>query len=171
MKRLDKDIWIGLVMLIVAVGFWLEAGKIRVSPLDDPVGAAGLPKMLAYALGALAILLIARSLIGAALAVAPAPAVLDETPPVRERMKPHLRAIGMLGIGVGYLLVVATLGYAISVMGLILLVSIYIGAPLGLRTVLVAVGGGIAFHLLFVEFLDIPLPAGLLGRVVPGLAG
>ena len=86
-------------------------------------------------------------------------------------MKPHLRAIVMLGLGVGYLLVVTTLGYALSVMALIFLVSLYIGAPLGLRTVLVAVLGGLAFQLLFVQFLGIPLPGGIVASLLSGLTG
>lgn len=165
MAILNRDTWIGLVMMAVAGLFWWEADKIRVSPLDDPVGASGLPKALAYALAALALFLIARSVVGAILAVR-TKAADEETPGWRERVKPHLRAIGMLGLGVGYLLIVSTLGYTISVALLIFAVSLYIGAPMGLRTVLVAVLGGIGFYFLFVQFLGIPLPD---GELIPAL--
>ncbi|OWU67910.1 hypothetical protein ATO2_13205 [Roseovarius sp. 22II1-1F6A] len=219
MTYLNKDTWVGLVMLLVAGLFWREASHIRISPLDDPVGAAGLPKTLAVVLAVLAVLLLIRAIVGAAMAVPPPadaaraepatrtdaagntvaaipahatqPAAAPETgmvsepvqqadpeakpatpsPALATRMKPHLRAIVMLGLGVGYLLVVTTLGYALSVMALIFLVSLYIGAPLGLRTVLVAVLGGLAFQLLFVQFLGIPLPGGIVASLLSGLTG
>jgi len=168
MKVISRDTWIGFVMLIVAGIYWFEAGKIRVSPLDDGIGAAGLPKALAYALGALAVLLILRSTIGTV--------VLRKTsekaaPKVEAKAlwAPHFRAFGMLVIGIAYLLVVSWLGYAISIAALLFCCSLYIGAKLNLRTVLVALIGGIAYHLLFVEFLGIPLPSGaILGPFLDG---
>ncbi|MBT8410111.1 MAG: tripartite tricarboxylate transporter TctB family protein [Alphaproteobacteria bacterium] len=159
MKVLSRDTWIGVVMLIVAGVYWLEASKIRVSPLDDGIGAGGLPKALAYALGVLAIILIVRDVAGALLARQRA-APTEAARPLKETLKPHLRAAGMLALGVGYLLLVSTLGYAITIGLLLFCVSLYIGAKLNLRTVLVAAIGGVAYHLLFVEFLGIPLPAG-----------
>lgn len=168
MKVITRDTWIGVVMLIVACVYWFEAGKIRVSPLDDGIGAAGLPKALAYALGALAILLIVRSIAGAVL-LRPANAQTASEEPEQQSWAPHLRAIGMLALGVGYLLIVSKLGYIISIAALLFCASLYIGAKLNLRTFLVAIIGGIAFHLLFVEFLGIPLPPGdILGPLLGG---
>lgn len=161
MRILTRDTWIGVVMLIVAIVYWFEASKIRVSPLDDGIGAAGLPKALAYALGALAIILIVRSVLGAVMFGAPEGEAKPEKP-AADVWKPHLRAVGMLAIGVGYLLLVSWLGYIITVALLLLCVSLYIGASLNLRTLLVAGLGGIVYHLLFVEFLGIPLPAGFI---------
>lgn len=159
---MPRDFWIGLVGLGFAGLYWSEAGKIRISPLDGPVGASGLPKALAYTLGILALVLLARSLV-ARLRQAPAEAEEAAAPAaLGERLRPHLRAIGMLALGVGYLLVVPWIGYALALMALILAVALYVGAPLGPRTLAVAVGGGILFHLLFVELLDIPLPKGAL---------
>lgn len=168
MRILTRDTWIGVVMLIVAAVYWFEATKIRVSPLDDGIGAAGLPKALAYALGALAIILIIRSIVGALMFGAPTQKAEPGKPAV-EIWKPHLRAVGMLAIGVGYLLLVSWLGYIITVALLLLCVSLYIGAKLNARTLLVAGIGGIVYHFLFVEFLGIPLPAGaILGPLLNG---
>ena len=168
MKIMTRDTWIGLVMLIVSVVYWFEAGKIRVSPLDDGIGAAGLPKALAYALGALAIVLILRSVIGAFMFRQPADTKPSETAE-KTSWTPHLRALGMLALGVGYLLLVSWLGYIITVAALLFFVALYIGADLNLRTILVAVIGSVAFHLLFVEFLGIPLPSGaILGPFLDG---
>jgi len=169
MAFLNRDVWVGAVMLIVAAVFWNEASKIRVSPLDDPVGAAGLPKALAWALGALAVVLILRSVVGTWLARragVPKEGRSDES--LSEQIKPHLRAIAMLAIGVGYLLLIGLLGYTVSIMLLLLTVSLYIGAPFGFRTLIVAVAGGALYYILFVQFLGIPLPA---GEVIPALFG
>lgn len=165
MSFITRDVWIGLVMLLVAVVYWLEADKIRISPLDGPVGASGLPKTLAYALGILAVILIVRSVIGGlADRKQTAPTDVEEKPQV---LGPHLRAIGLLAIGVGYLLLVPWLGYTITIAGLLLVVSLYIGAAFTPRTLLIAVAGGVFYYLLFVQFLGIPLPAGEL----PALLG
>ena len=164
---MPKDFWIGVVTLGFAALYHHEAGKIRISPLDGPVGAPGLPKALAWALGALALVLILRALYQR-FAGAPAGAEAEaETLPLAERMRPHLRAAGVLALGIGYLLLVPYFGYALGIMGLILAVALYAGAAFRLRTVAVAVAGGIAFHLLFVELLKIPLPKGaLIGAIL-----
>ena len=113
----------------------------------------------------LAIVLIIRSIAGAIVGA--------KSSPPRGRSKtnlkpmpaiPILRAIGMLAIGVGYLLLVSFFGYIITIAALLLAVSLYIGAAFNARTVLVAIIGGVFYHLLFVEFLGIPLPAGEYSR-------
>lgn len=169
---MTRDAGIGVVFLAFAILFWFAADGIRVSPLDDPVTAAGLPKLLAYVLGGLAVLLIARSFFMQRLAAPrreqPAePAEVES----REVWKRHLRAAGMLGLGVGYLLVVPYLGYVLSVMGLLLAVSLYIGARLGIKTLAVAGLGGVFFYLLFVQFLNIPLPPGAWPSLLQSLQG
>ena len=158
MKLPDKDFWIGLVMLLAASIVWFEANKIRISPLDGPVNAAGMPKSLAYALGGLALLLMVRSVASAA--VGTAAAQKNASAAIPDLLKPHLRAIGMLAIGTGYLLLVSWLGYAATIIALLLAVSLYNGARPNLRTGAFAIGGGIFFHFFFVEFLGIPLPPG-----------
>ena len=159
MSVINRDTWIGLVMLLVAVVYWLEADKIRISPLDGPVGASGLPKSLAYALGVLAIILIARSAFEALVTRKAVPEEAERRS-LADAMRPHLRALGMLAIGVGYLLLVPWFGYIVTIAALLLAVSLYIGAGFTLRTVLVALLGGVVYYLLFVQFLGIPLPAG-----------
>lgn len=171
-----RDVWIGLVLFAFSILYWLEADTIRISPLDGPVNASGMPKMLAYALGGLALVLVVRSLslhlMARSIARTAGPAVPTQSDDVREDnghgpMWRHMRAIGMIAIGIGYLLVVPYLGYALSIMGLVTGVALYNGARLDMKTAAVAVGGGIFFYLLFVLFLDIPLPPG----VWPSLIG
>ena len=164
MEKLGRDFWVGLVFLGVSALYWFESSKIRISPLDGPVNASGLPKALAWALGSLALLLIIRSLVILLAGLGKPPG--SDGASFMEVLRPHLRAIGMLAIGVGYLLTVSWLGYAATVAALILVVSVYIGALPNLVTLAVAAGGGVLFHLLFVEFLGIPLPAGILGPIL-----
>jgi putative tricarboxylic transport membrane protein len=169
---MTRDTWIGAVFLAFSVVFWIAADGIRISPLDGPVTAAGLPKSLAYALGGLAILLILRSLVLSRMAAgrktAPAaPAKQDGAASWQE----HLRAGGMLALGVGYLLVIPYLGYVLSVIGLLLAVSLYVGARFGGKTLAIAVIGGVFFYLLFVQFLHIPLPPGLWPDLLKSLQG
>ena len=170
---MTRDTWIGVVFLAFSVLYWTQADKIRVSPLDDPVTAAGMPKSLAFALGGLAVLLILRSLYMSRLAARAdrKPADKVEETDSRETWKRHLRALGMLGLGVAYLLVVPYLGYVLSVIGLMLAVSLYIGARFGLKTLAVAGLGGGFFYLLFVQFLNIPLPPGLWPSLLQSLQG
>lgn len=170
---MTRDAWIGAVFLAFAVLVWIAADGIRVSPLDDPVTAGGLPKSLAYVLGGLAVLLIARSLYIKRLATRreskPAEAAAEDDS--REMWRRHLRAAGMLGLGVAYLLIVPYLGYVLSIIGLMLAVSLYIGARPGIRTLAVAGLGGVIFYLLFVQFLNIPLPPGVWPSLLQSLQG
>ncbi len=161
MRHIARDSWIGLVMLAVAAVYWFEADKIRISPLDGPVNASGLPKSLAFALGFLAILLVLRGLLGTWVSMQATKAA-EPNSSFAAAMRPHLRAVGMLGIGVGYLLIVSWLGYIFTIIALLAAVSLYNGAKSDYRLAAFAVGGGIFYHLFFVEFLGIPLPPGLL---------
>ncbi|MBD3765819.1 MAG: tripartite tricarboxylate transporter TctB family protein, partial [Rhodobacterales bacterium] len=72
----------------------------------------------------------------------------------------HLKAAGVLAIGIGYLLILPWLGYVPSMALLVGATSIYIGARAGAYSVGVAVAVAVAYDLLFVRLLDIPLPAG-----------
>lgn len=173
---MTRDAWIGVVFLAFAVVYWIAADGIRISPLDGPVGAAGLPKSLAYALGGLAVLLIVRSLLMKRFAATPAarPAAEEKEEKGGEARSPmhrHLRALGMLALGVGYLLIVPYLGYTLTIIGLAFAVSLYIGAKFGAKTLAVAGIGGVFFYLLFVQFLKIPLPPGVWPSLFQSLQG
>ena len=157
-----RDIFVGIFMLLLSVLYWFEASKIRISPLDGPVGASGLPKSLAYALGALSIIMIARSVVTIVIRRrSSSTSATAEGKPLAARMLPHLRAIGMLLIGVGYLLTVSRFGYIPAIAGLLLIVALFNGAPFSLKTALFAIIGSLICYLLFVRFLGIPLPDGI----------
>ena len=171
---MTRDAWIGVVFLAFAVVYWIAADGIRISALDGPVTAAGVPKSLAYALGGLAVLLILRGFALKRMA-AGKPAQPAAKEPAEEEasssLHQHLRALGMLGLGVGYLLVVPYLGYTLSIIGLMLAAALYIGARCGIKTAAIAAIGGVFFYLLFVQFLHIPLPPGIWPDLLRSLQG
>ena len=70
------------------------------------------------------------------------------------------RVVGMLGIGVGYIVVVPWLGYVPSLAGLIVATTYCQGGAANRRGAVVAVSGAVFFWLLFVVLLRIPQPQG-----------
>lgn len=171
--RIPRDVWIGLAAFALGAWYWRAAGDIPISPLDGVVNATVLPHMLGIAMMLFSVLLIMRALLVEILYLRSARratgAVADR--PEQDGMsfspRQHLKAAGMVAIGIAYLLILPTLGYIPSVILLIGAVAIYIGARAGAYTLAVAVAVGITFYLLFVWLLGIPLPSG----IWPGLLG
>jgi hypothetical protein len=159
---MPRDAVVGAVILAFAGLYWLAAGTIRHSSLDDSIGAAGLPNTLAALLACLALLLILRGLVlKPRLAGEPAGEAARETP------RAHLRALGMLTLGVAYLVVIPTLGYALSVLLLVGAVALYNHQRPSLRLAVVTILIAVGFYLLFVRLLNIPLPPGIWPGLLP----
>lgn len=166
--RIPRDIWIGLITLVFSGLYWRAADGIPISPLDGIVNAGALPKALAVAMVFFSLLLILRALLTemmylrAARRAVGSPADRPEEEGSKSFSFPqHMKALGVLVIGVAYLLVLPWLGYFLSATLLITVMSIYIGAKAGAYTLGVAVVVSTVFYLLFVQLLDIPLPAGI----------
>lgn len=159
---MPRDAVIGAVILAFAGLYWLAAGTIRRSSLEDSIGAAGLPNTLAALLAGLAVLLILRGLV-----LKPQPSREPAGEAANETPRAHLRALGMLALGVAYLLVVPTLGYAVSVALLVGAVALYNHRQPSLGLALVAVAVATGFYILFVRLLDIPLPPGIWPDLIP----
>ena len=173
LKRLPLDVWIGLVAMLGAGIYWRAATHISISPLDGVINAAVLPKMYAMVLAGLGALLALRALMirvlaeravaRVALTGQAAPQALVAATDGGEKMptaRENMRAVGMLALGLGFLLILPTLGYVLSVALLVGAVSRYMGATLGWRHLAVALIAAVTFYLLFVQLLSIPLPAG-----------
>ncbi len=159
---IPRDAIVGIALFVLAVLYWFGADAIPRSPLADGVGADGLPKTLAYALGMLSLVLIARSF-----ALERAAARTDEERTADRQA--HKRAAGMFLIGVLYIVVLPYLGYARSIAVLVGAAAWYNGKRPGPMLFAVAIGTAVFFYLLFVRFLDIGLPPGLwpnLGRMI-----
>jgi putative tricarboxylic transport membrane protein len=71
-------------------------------------------------------------------------------------------AAGLLGIGIGYLLIVQSLGYPLAMIALIAATILYHGEALSIKLIAVAVGGAIFLWALFVFVLGVSMPPGLL---------
>jgi putative tricarboxylic transport membrane protein len=163
---MPRDAIVGAVILAAAGIYWHAAGTIRHSSLDDSVGAAGVPNALAVALACLALLLILRAFV---LSARQAPRTVEAADEARPDDAPraHFRALGMLMLGVLYLLIVPVLGYAVSIAVLLAAVALYNYRKPTLELALFAVLGSAAFYLLFVRILGIPLPAGIWPSILP----
>ena len=163
---MTRDTGVGLGLLALAGLYWLGADQIKVSRLEGIVGAQAVPKGLAVSLAVLSLLLVAQGSWragGAVLAPEPASGAGGS--------EAHLRAIGILVIGVAYLLAVGTIGYLPAIALLVLATARYLGRPWSAELFLVATAGAALYCVIFVRLLGIPLPPGIWPGVWRGLAG
>lgn len=164
---MTRDTGVALGLLVLAGLYWLGADQIRVSTLEGIVGAQAVPKGLAISLAILSVLLIAQDTWRARRAAGAAGGEESEA----GGSHAHLRAVGMLLIGVGYLVVVGTIGYVPAIAMLVLATALYLGQRLSAKLVLLAVGLAVFYDLMFVRLLGIPLPPGIWPGVWRALAG
>jgi len=158
----NRDLVFGSMTLALAAVYYALTVTIPQSQLADPIGPQGLPKTYAFVLAALSILVILRSI--------KRPANLEPGTTNPESRIPNPgripRVIGMLLIGVAYILVLPWLGYLLSVAALIAATTYFQGGSLGGRSILVAISGAVCFWVLFIWLLRIQYPAGLWPSVI-----
>ena len=162
---MSRDTAVGLGLLALAGLYWLGADQIRVSRLEGAVGAQAVPKGLAISLAVLSVLLMAQGLLRTR-------RVSGGTGEAEIGQRhANRRAAGMLLIGIGYLVVVGTIGYVPAVVALVLATAFYLGESPSARLVLLAVGIAVLYYLIFVRLLGIPQPPGIWPGVWRALAG
>ena len=152
-----KDLIGALILLLIAVGYYTLAGDINQSALDDEIGAAGIPTVYAILLAAVALTLAAKALILWHFVRT------DREDPINDLKGDGGKlsgAAGMLGIGIAYVIAVRFSGYLIALAGLIALAASYQGERASWRLVRIAVGGGVAFWILFDRVLGVDTPPG-----------
>jgi hypothetical protein len=154
----QRDLIFGIVTLCLAASYYWATQSVPVSRLADPIGPRGLPHVYAAILAALSAILIVRSVAGITRAHALDGRASDVRPPGRSA---RAGALGMLLIGVAYLLVAPWLGYLLSIAGIIFATSYYQGGGLTRQSAAIALGGGIFFWLLFVVLMGIAQPPGI----------
>ena len=153
---MNRDLVFGSATLAVAASYYALTSTIPQSQLADPIGPQGLPKTYAIVLAVLSIVLIARSRRTASLE-RPNP-----EPTNRELAnRGMVRVAGMLLIGVGYIAVLPSLGYLLSVAMLITATTYFQGGRVNGRTLAIALSGAALFWVLFIWLLRIQYPAGL----------
>jgi hypothetical protein len=150
---LNRDLVFGGATIALAVGYYLLAAQIPESQLSDAVGPQGLPRIYAYLLGGLSLILIVNSV----RATSPGSSAERPKPSAQARV---LRPAGVVAIGAIYIVVVPWLGYIVSLTALIAATTYYQGGGANRRVVFVAVSGALMFWLLFVAILGIQHPAG-----------
>jgi hypothetical protein len=151
---LNRDLALGGATLAIAVAYYLLAAQIPESQLADAVGPQGLPHVYAYILGGLSLALIGSAIRGSKEPSSPEPRVPSPGSKI-------LRPLGVVAIGVIYIVVVPWLGYIVSLAALIAATTYYQGGGFSRNVVIVAVSGALLFWGLFVALLGIQHPPGI----------
>jgi hypothetical protein len=154
-RAMNKDVVSGGVLLVVAAAYYWATLQIADSSLSDEVGAQGLPRILAFLLAGLALLIFVRGFLLVPKRLATIDG--DEDPDALPR-----RALGFLAIAAGYVLVSPLVGYGPALALLIAAVAIYEGTKPSWRMAAIAIGGAVVFWLLFVQLLGVEQPASAL---------
>ena len=142
---MPRDLALGLSTLALSIGYFAMTLGIPHSQLSDAIGPQGLPRAYAFVLAALSLILIVRSL----------------RSNVRLHSDPAIwRVVGMLGIGVVYVLAVEWLGYFLSIAGLIVATTYYQGGVVSRHVLIVALAGAVICWLLFVRLMGVSQPPG-----------
>jgi hypothetical protein len=156
---MKRDLVCGILMLALAIAYYLIAAAIPPSTLADSIGPQGLPIDYAIALGVLSLLLIGKTLLkrggGVHTIIAPAKHA------AKSDRYAALRALGMLAMGVSYVVLVPYLGYILTLALLICSVAWYLEKRLTRWMLPIAAIAGVIFWLVFVRVLQVPQPAGL----------
>ena len=142
---MPRDLALGLCTLALSVGYYAMTVAIPESRLADAIGPQGLPKVYAFVLAALSLVLIVRSR--------------------HSRVKVHAdpaiwRVVGMLAIGAAYVAAVEWVGYFLSIAGLIVATTYYQGGSMSRQVLLVALAGALVCWLLFVQLMGVAQPPG-----------
>jgi hypothetical protein len=145
-----RDLVCAAAGLVLAGAYYAAADAIPTSLLADAVGAAGIPKLLAAALALLSLLLGARSLLAGA---------SGET-----AGGPHLRALGVAGLGFVYVMAAPYLGYPLALALLVAAATLYYGARPRPGVFLYAIGCAALLWLVFAKLLGVAMPPGLWWR-------
>ncbi|HVH28312.1 MAG TPA: tripartite tricarboxylate transporter TctB family protein [Vicinamibacterales bacterium] len=154
---MQRDLAFGTAALALSIGYYWMARLIPESQLADSIGPQGLPTTYAILLGALALILIVRSLtVTVRQKLDTAVGIKADTETSRAR-----RATGTLIIGILYIVVVPWLGYLLSLAGLIFATTRYQGGAVNRQAAIVAVSGAVFCWVLFVLLMRIAQPPGL----------
>jgi hypothetical protein len=152
---LVRDLVAGILALALAAAYFAAADALPRSLLSDQVGADGVPKALALALGLLGVMQITRAVVHRV-----APGGVDESP------AHHARAFGLLLIGAAYAALAPHLGYLVATTALLLATTAYAGGRWSLRMVAVSAAGGAGLWLVFAKLLGVSMPSGPLERLI-----
>ncbi|GLQ39723.1 hypothetical protein GCM10007908_33430 [Rhizobium albus] len=157
---LTRDFVGGVATIVIGAVYLYFAYQLRVSALDDSMGPGGLPRIYGWLLVGLGSILVIQALVARSLA---APAGAE---PVKGEWDGQGRKIayaaGLLVIAMGYIFIVETVGYLVSVGLLIVTTALYLGAGFSGRLLAIGIGGAVFLYAMFVSLLGVRMPAGML---------
>ena len=159
---MNRDFVAGFLGLLLAMGYYAMAAKIQSSQLADDVGPGGLPKIYGIAMASFSILLMVRARLGVVQAE-------GKQRPVAKEIFSAKRSMGILVIGIGYILAVPYLGYPLSIAVVIAVASLYNGGQISLRLAGIAALGAFGLWFVFVFLLHIGQPAGIWPDLIEGM--
>ncbi|HEY4191528.1 MAG TPA: tripartite tricarboxylate transporter TctB family protein [Mesorhizobium sp.] len=164
-NRFLKGDTITAVALIAFAGiFWVAADRLPKSALGGGVGADGLPKFLAVALGLLSLILLVQSLLRKEQKPTEEPGS-DEDKPIS--LYAHMTSLGILVIGGISVLLLPILGYTATIALLLVAMALYHGQKFTWTVAIYGVLGAVLLYLVFEKVLAVPMPEG----IWPGLFG
>ena len=149
-----RDLYCSIGLLAVAAWYYYAASGIGRSALSDEIGANGLPMAYALALASIGLLMAVQAILRRILRRAQAKPKIEFSGLVFMLR----RAGGVLGIGIGYLLIVTTVGYVIGLIMVLAAMLVYLGERLSAQVALISIGGACFFWVLFEYFLGISMP-------------
>lgn len=157
---MNKDVISGLALLVFDAFYFWATQKIPTSMLDDAFGARGLPHILAALLAVLGVTIALRGFLESRRTVSALTA--DETADDDDHEAPLPRAVGLLLISVGYMLIMPIVGYLLAIALMIAAIALYEGAARDWRIPAAALFGGALFWLVFNYVLGVGQPSGML---------
>ena len=161
-SALYKDLVGTAIALALVVAYYVAAGDIPKSSLiGKGVGADALPRGLGFIAGILCLIMLAQTL----WPLLKGQYKTEAKPTPEERRKSqikHLRAAGMLLIGMIYLWAFPYIGWVISIFVLLIATALYSGRPFSGKLLAFGAIVTVSFWLLFVVLLEIPMPLGVL---------
>ena len=150
---MNRDFLTGLIGLALAIGYYLVASNIASGQLADEVGPDGLPRIYAWMLGVLSLILCVRALLQRATAATTAGDVGE--------VQAAGRALGILLIAGAYVAAVPFLGYPLTIAFVIAVAALYQGGRLSWPLALISAFGAASLWFVFVYLLHIAQPEGI----------
>jgi hypothetical protein len=153
------DATLGLGAVALGALYFAQAAAIEDSLLSDAIGAGGVPMGIAALIMGAGTVLTARAVWDMLARRHQQIAFAHATDSAAHR---HKKALGLLALLLGYVLLLPHLGYATTILILAIAIAAYAGAPLRPSLLLFGAGTAVVLWAAFVGLLRVPLPAGAL---------
>jgi putative tricarboxylic transport membrane protein len=148
---LVRDLVCAALGWALAAACWIGSSRLQKSLLSDAFGADGLPRGLAVVLAVVSTLIAVRAL------WVHRRAASDLSPDATTSLE-HARALGILAIGAAYVILTPLIGYLPGAALVLIVTTLYYGAPPRLSLFVVSVAGATFLWFLFARVLSVSMP-------------